>query len=287
MREILLQLAHLGLRARAAPGGNRAAEVRVRGGRVAAGQRKAPRQLVGQSVDRVKPALAGEPDRLLILLERNAVHPVQTHDFGVDQRLFIRERAGINARPEGDFVVVGVNAAAVIRREGLRRQLTGERQGAVEMVIQQMDVARRRPRVPARHLKIRLRVGIFAAGKVRHAAIQPVPEEHGGVLLRRLLRRRGKQRLRQHLRRGPGADDRRTQKLNVAALDHQNGFHVLEVGFTHERQAAIDAGQHPVQVIAPREEVNHLVAGRKAGHRHIPVGHRRGEAGLRALDGKR
>jgi hypothetical protein len=29
------------------------------------------------------------------------------------------------------------------------------------------------------------------------------------------------------------------------------------VGFTHERQAAIDAGQHPVQVIAPREEVNH------------------------------
>ena len=287
MRKILLQLAHLGLRARPTPGGNGATEVCVRGGWIAAGQRKAPCQLVGQSVNRIKPALAGEPDRLLVLLKRDAVHPVQTHDFGVDQRLFIRERAGINARPEGDFVVVGVNAAAVVRREGLRRQLTRKRQRAVEMVIQQMDVPRRGPRVPPRHLQIRLRVGVLAAGKVRHAAIEPVPEQHGGGLLRGLLRRRGKQRLGQDLRRGPGADDRRAQELNVAALHHQNAFHVLEVGFTHERQAAIDAGQYPVQVIAPREEVDHLVAGRKAGHRHIPVGDRRAEAGFRALDGER
>ncbi len=40
-------------------------------------------------------------------------------------------------------------------------------------------------------------------------------------------------------------------------------------------------------MIAPREEVNGLVAGREAGHRHITVGYRRGEAGFCALNGER
>ena len=51
-------------------------------------------------------------------------------------------------------------------------------------------------------------------------------------------------------------------------------------GFSAQRPAAIDAGQHPVEMIAPREEVNGTVAGREAGHRHITVGYRRGEAGF-------
>ena len=251
MRKILLKLAHFCLCTGAAPGGDRPAEVGVRCGRVAAGKGKAPCQLVGQRVQRIETALPREAHRLLILLKRNAVHPVQTDNFGVDQRLFIRERAGINARPEGDFVVVSVNAAAVIRRESLRRKLSGKRQGAVEMVIQQVNVAWRRPREPARLLQLRLRGGILPAGKVRHPTVQPVPEQHGRGLLRGLLRRRGKQRLGQRLRRGPGANRRRAQKLHEGALEHQYGLHVLEVGFTYKRQAAIDAGQHPVQVIAP------------------------------------
>ena len=152
MREILLQLTHLGLRPGAAPGGNRTAEMGVGGGRVAAGQRETPCQLVGQGIDRVKPALPREPHRLFILLQRDAVHAVQTDDFGINQRLFIGKRARIDPRPEGNFVVMVMNTAAIIRREGLRRELAGERQRAVKMVIQQMDMARRGPRIPARPL---------------------------------------------------------------------------------------------------------------------------------------
>ena len=67
----------------------------------------------------------------------------------------------------------------------------------------------------------------------------------------------------------------------------QNGFNVLIIRFTHKGQTAIDAGQHAVQMIAPGEEVNDLVTGREAGHRHVAVGHRRGKAGLGALDSVR
>ena len=151
MGEILLQLAHLGLRPDAPPGGNRAAEMGVGGGRVAAGQRETPCQLVRQGVDRVKPALPREPHRFFILLQRDAVHAVQTDDFGINQRLFIGKRARIDPRPEGNFVVMVMNTAAIIRRKGFRRELAGERQRAVKMVIQQMNMTRRGPRIPARH----------------------------------------------------------------------------------------------------------------------------------------
>ena len=90
------------------------------GGGVAAGVGEAARQLVGQGVEGVEAPFARQAHRLLVLFESDAVHAVEAHDLGVDQRLFISKGAGVNPRPEGDLVVMKMDLTAQIGGKGLR-----------------------------------------------------------------------------------------------------------------------------------------------------------------------
>ena len=255
------------------------------GGGVAAGVGEAPRQLVGQGVEGVEAPFARQAHRLLVLFEGDAVHAVEAHDLGVDQRLFIGKGAGVNPRPEGDLVVMKVDLTAQIGGKRLRGQLLREGERAVKVVVQQVDMARRGPGKAPGLGQIICRLGKLAAGEVGHAAVEPEPEQHGGGLLRSLLRGGRQQGLRQRLAGAPLTVHRGAQVLHVVALHQQDRLYVLKMGFTHEGQPALDAHQHRVEMIAPGEEVDHLVTGGEAGHRHIAVGHGGGEAGPGALNG--
>ncbi len=179
-----------------------------------------------------------------------------------------------------------VDLAAQIGGKGLRGQLLRKRKRAVEMVIQQMNMTGGRPGKAPGLRKIICRLREFTAGEVGHATIEPEPEQHGGGLLRSLLRRGGQEGFWQHIAGTPVAAHWCAQVLHVMALDEQDRLDILEMGFAHKGQPALDAGQHPIEMIAPGEEVDHLVAGGKAGHRHVPVRHGGGKAGFGALDGE-
>ncbi|WP_170138668.1 hypothetical protein [Edaphovirga cremea] len=80
---------------------------------------------MGQRITGMKPGFPGESHRFFVLLQRNGVHAFKTDNFCIHQRFFIGERSRVDARPEGNFVVMDFQLTPVLRAKCFRCQLNG------------------------------------------------------------------------------------------------------------------------------------------------------------------